>query len=394
MSKKQTLLLTRSLNIPSFDTLDGLSKITGLSSRLLFCLSQKTERYYKTISVPKRNGDMRIIHSPSYSLHIMQLWILRNILDKVIPSDRSMAFRKGKAYGYLVNALCHIDTLYAISIDLQDFFPSITADKVFTIFSNLGYNSFASTILTNLCTLDGILPQGSACSPALSNLVCLALDARLVGLCEKRGIRFTRYADDMYFSCDDQNSLKRILPIIRKIIESEGFVINDKKTRFQTPSNKKEITGVIVSRSNSSLLPELKARRQFKRTIRVELFRAIVTGDYANKAHILGEIAHVNYIENDYLEKIKKYIAKTASGITYFNELVVKYNSNKFYKDLNDVEFSDPSDENPEYILCLRKERKAYFAKNLLSDICDYSHWPDNDVTTPIEEIDESNWPF
>lgn len=394
MSKKQTLLLTRSLNIPRFDTLDDLSKITRLSSRLLFCLSQKTEKYYKTITVPKRNGERRIIHSPTYALHIMQQWILRNILDKVIPSDRSMAFRKGKAYGYLANAICHIDTLYAISIDLKDFFPSITANKVFTVFSSLGYNSFASTILTNLCTLNGNLPQGSACSPAISNLVCLSLDARLVGLCEKRGIRFTRYADDMYFSCDDQNSLKRILPIIRKIIESEGFTINDKKTQFQTPSNKKEVTGITVSRSNSTLQPELKARQKLKRIVRAEIHRAIITGDYSNKAHILGEIAHVNYIEKNYLTKIKDYISKTSSTIVYYKELVDAYNTNKIFKDLNDVGFFDPSTEDSEILSYLRGQRNDYLTKNLLPDICDYSKWPDIEIITPMDELDEQNWPY
>ena len=127
-----------------------------------------------------------------------------------------MAFRKGKDYGHKQNALYHSNTLYGLALDLKDFFPSITASKVYTIFSSLGYNNFAATILTNLCTLDGKLPQGSACSPALSNIICITLDKRLIGLCEKRGIRYSRYADDMYFSCDDKALLLKNFPIITK----------------------------------------------------------------------------------------------------------------------------------------------------------------------------------
>ena len=143
-----------------------------------------------------------------------------------------MAFRKGKDYGHKQNALYHSNTLYGLALDLKDFFPSITASKVYTIFSSLGYNNFAATILTNLCTLDGKLPQGSACSPALSNIICITLDKRLIGLCEKRGIRYSRYADDMYFSCDDKALLLKNFPIITKIIEDEDFNINEKKTHF------------------------------------------------------------------------------------------------------------------------------------------------------------------
>lgn len=181
-----------SLSLPRFSTIDELAKLTGLSTRLLYCLSMRTSNYYRHTAIPKRNGTARQINIPSYTLNILQRWILVNILNKISPSNRAMAFRRGAQYGNKQNARYHSQTLYGVAIDLKDFFPSITAEKVYTLFSNIGYDNFAATILTNICTLDNKLPQGSVCSPAISNIVCITLDKRLIGLCEKRGIRFTR----------------------------------------------------------------------------------------------------------------------------------------------------------------------------------------------------------
>lgn len=404
MSQNIPALLMNSLNLPHFETIEELSELTRLSTRLLYCLSTKTNDYYKTKLIPKRNGNFREISIPAYTLHIVQRWILVEILNKILPSDRAMAFRKGKNFGHKQNAYFHADTLYGLAIDLKDFFPSITANKVYTIFSSLGYNEFASTILTNLCTLEGKLPQGSSCSPAISNIICITLDKRLIGLCEKRGIRYSRYADDMYFSCDDKILLLKNLPIITKIIEDEEFILNKKKLHFHTPSNKKQITGITVSPTNIENYVELKAPRKLKQKIRAEIFTCLISGQYQNKEHILGEIAYVDFIEKEnkskYLERIKTYISKQVAKIQLFPELVLAYNDNKFFKDLPSAVSTDISvdtEEEFEFLEYLFEERKRFLQKNGIEDICKYSNWPDiiiNPTPNTIENSIDSECPF
>lgn len=404
MSQNIPALLMNSLNLPHFETIEELSELTRLSTRLLYCLSTKTNDYYKTKLIPKRNGNFREISIPAYTLHIVQRWILVEILNKILPSDRAMAFRKGKNFGHKQNAYYHADTLYGLAIDLKDFFPSITANKVYTIFSSLGYNEFASTILTNLCTLEGKLPQGSSCSPAISNIICITLDKRLIGLCEKRGIRYSRYADDMYFSCDDKILLLKNLPIITKIIEDEGFILNKKKLHFHTPSNKKQITGITVSPTNIENYVELKAPRKLKQKIRAEIFTCLISGQYQNKEHILGEIAYVDFIEKEnkskYLERMKTYIGKQVAKIQLFPELVLAYNDNKFFKDLPSAVSTDISvdtEEEFEFLEYLFEERKRFLQKNGIEDICKYSNWPNiiiNPTPNTIENSIDSECPF
>lgn len=391
------LILRRSLMLPAFSSMDEFAQLTGLSTRLLYCLSMENSRYYSRKYIPKKNGDMREIFIPSYTLWLVQRWILINILNKLRPSDQAMAFREGTNYGHKQNAFRHAHTLYGLSLDLKDFFPSITANKVYTLFSDIGYNNFAATILTNLCTLDGKLPQGSTTSPAISNLVCITLDKRLMGLCAKRNIMFTRYADDMYFSCDNKALLLKSFPIIKNIISDEGFFINNRKTHFHTPSNAKRITGITVSSMASEDNIELKAQKSLKRKVRSEIFNAIMSGNYDSLNHIKGEISYIAYIENlVYLERIKKYICNIASKIVYFPELVDAYNRNLFFKDMpliSPMPIDALSEEDLAHLGCLVLERKAFLKKNNIVDICLYNNSP-NIETQSIEFESEDNLPF
>ena len=364
--QKSNLLLINSLDIPYFESLEEFSRIIGLSTKLIFLLTNKSENYYSFKEIPKKNGTKRKIAIPSYTLKITQRWILKNILNKIRPSDYAMAFRKSSnnnKFDIKKNAYYHSDSLYGLSIDLSDFFPSITAAKVFSVFKGIGYNNTASAILTNLCTLESKLPQGAVCSPALSNLICMRLDRRLFGLCSKRGILYTRYADDMY------------------------------KLHYHTPKNKHLITGVVISHSNDT--SELKASKEFKRKIRAEIFRCIMTGNYDNAAHIKGEIAYVCFIQSeniqDYKQSIIQYINRTSKKIEYFCELVDAYNENFFYDeqeplvflDINKLEVDCPENDTENYdqylfetIEAIFQYRKEYIKNNNLTDICKYQNWP------------------
>ena len=276
---------------------------------------------------------------------------------------------------------------------MSDFFPSINAAKVFRIFKGIGYNNTASAILTNLCTLENHLPQGAVCSPALSNLICMRLDRSLFGLCSKRGILYTRYADDMYFSCDNKGLLLKMFPIIEKIIKSEGFLINQDKLHYHTPKNRHLITGVVISHSNDT--SELKVSKVFKRKIRAEIFRCIMTGNYENAAHIKGEIAYVCFIQSencqDYKQSIIQYINRTSKKIEYFKELVDAYNKNFLYNeqeyleylDINNLEVDCPKKDTENFdqylfetIESIFQSRKEYIKSNHLIDICKYQGWP------------------
>jgi len=123
-----------------------------------------------------------------------------------------------------------------------------------------------------ICTSDGRLPQGAPTSPALSNLVCRRLDARLSALAARAQGQYTRYADDLTFSFAGfgRNRRRRtpaarapgvaarrgrpagpsrsLLNRIGLIIKDEGFRIQRKKrVRVQRDHQRQTATGLVVN---------------------------------------------------------------------------------------------------------------------------------------------------
>lgn len=325
--------ILNALNLPVVKDLNDISMILRLSTRLLYVLSKQTEDYYRDKTILKKNGSIRMIKIPNFSLKLIQKWILNNILEKVSVSCDSMAFRKGRQYGIKRNAEIHLHNVYVMVIDLEDFFTTIKKEKIFYIFRNLGYNNLVSNTFSNLCTYDKYLPQGAVTSPYLSNLVCDYLDRRIRGLCSNHDVSYSRYADDLIFSNNNKKILLSLKKTIEKIIEDEGFIINKSKTKFFSPAGRKVITGITVNNG------KLKANKKLKRKVRAMIYEVITKGDYKSSNKIKGYISHISYVENDYKNKIIKYIDKIAKNKIINNkELVEKYNLNKFYKELESVD--------------------------------------------------------
>lgn len=405
MSKKDysNIFVLKSLGLPCFSDIYQFSDITELSVQLVYNLSQRSDKQYKERKILKKSGEFRTIHIPNYSMKIVQKWILVNILEKLVPSSSATAFRKGSDYGIIQNAKIHQHAIFTIAIDLTNFFGTINSQRVYRLFKNIGYNKFAATLLTNLCTLNGVLPQGGVCSPAISNLICLNLDNRLEGLCGKRGIVYSRYADDMCFSADNKDLLKKTLPIIKKIVENEKFFINEKKTKYFGNRNRKIITGVVLSREGVKGLNKLRAPKDMKQKIRVLIHEAIVTGDYNGKSKILGMISYVDYVEKkarntiSYKEKIRDYIIHCSEKVKHYEEVVVAYNENLFYDlpkleyfelDFNSMSTEEQNDCFEEYNL-----RGRYLQKIGCFDICKITRDYFKMINTRVIDYEEES-PF
>jgi hypothetical protein len=108
----------------------------------------------------------------------------------------------------------------------------------------------------------GSMPQGAPTSPAISNLVCRGLDARLHGLASRLGGVYTRYADDLTFSFPDSGfDLGRFRWWVNQVCHQEGFYINESKFRVLRRSQRQSVTGIVV---NSGLNLPRRLRRQLR----------------------------------------------------------------------------------------------------------------------------------
>jgi len=387
--------ILHALKLPIIQDLESFSNSIGVSKRLISLLSNFSHAYYTTFTIPKKNGLSREINTPTYSLKLIQRWILEEILEKVDVSEEAIGFKKGQGNSIKKNAEIHRYSVYLLQLDIKDFFTSIKKEKVFYLFKDLGYNTVVSNILASLCTYKGFLPQGGICSPYISNLVCYKLDKRIKGLCAKRDILYTRYADDLTFSSDNKETLKKIRKVIEDIIKDEGFEINPIKTRFLSPSSHKKVTGITINDK------KIKASKLLKKKVRSMIHHSFISADYSSNDRIRGYIAFINSIEEGYKDKILKYINKLATNknYKYFEDIVVAYNNNKIFKeledmefeDLNYVDFEDPEDPIIDFLSEIVEERYSFLKERNIETHIFSNNTQDEVAITNPDELDPTD---
>ena len=95
-----------------------------------------------------------------------------------------------KHYGTKENLLLSLIIPY-----LEDFFPSITGDRIHGLFRKdpFFFPEDVTNLLTELVCNNGTLPQGAPTSPILSNMICYRLDKQLINYAAKTDL----YTHDM-----------------------------------------------------------------------------------------------------------------------------------------------------------------------------------------------------
>lgn len=315
------------LGLPAIQSVDDFSEIIHISKYTIYQLSIHSEKYYKTYTIPKRSGKLRTICQPSKKLKGLQSWILVNILNKLKVSSSCKGFEKGSSTAD--NALPHKGANAILTLDLTDFFPTVKRYQVYNIFKTVGYNKTIATILTNICTYQGSLPQGSPCSPKLANLSVWTLDLRIQGYVGKRGINYTRYADDLSFSGLSPAKVVKILPMIKTIIQDENFEVNPSKTRVAGSARAKTVTGLIVTDEGIGI-----GKTKYK-NLRSKIHHLTFESEQLNTKlffEVGGWLSYLNSVDKKRLMKASNYIRELTDK--YPTTLVAKL---KRYEKKNDV---------------------------------------------------------
>lgn len=292
----------RHLGLPVMNDLHDMSKATRISFETLRLLIYRADYRYKIYSIKKKSSQkVRTIYQPSRELKALQGWVLRNILDKLSSSPFSIGFEK--QHSILNNATPHIGANFILNIDLEDFFPSLTAKKVFGVFYSLGYNRTISSSLTKICCYQNLLPQGAPSSPKLANLICSKLDYRIQGYAGSRGLIYTRYADDLTLSAQSMKKVIKAKDFLFSIIPTEGLVINAKKTCISGPRAQKKVTGLVISQEKAGVCrlkyKELRAKIHY-----------IFSGRSQEIEHVRGWMSFISSVDIKSYRRLLVYIGK------------------------------------------------------------------------------------
>ena len=318
--------MERITSLKAATTRSDLASLLGYSLGGLTYIVYKIPPFlkYHCFEIPKRSGGTRTIQAPCTQLKALQRSLadlLQDCLDELEISqglsDKSIAHGFKRRRSIYTNARRHRNRRFVLNLDLENFFGSLNFGRVRGFFLKNRHFALANSVATLIAQIachDGALPQGSPCSPVISNLVTHILDIRLARLAAKNHARFTRYADDLTFSTN-ADTLPNALVVqaiqnpgqweigtqLRKEIESFNLKINDSKTRLQFAMSRQEVTGLVTNN-------RISTRQEYRRVVRAMAHRLFTKGTYFVKStdgdlvegevHSLrGKLAFIDYID-------------------------------------------------------------------------------------------------
>ena len=298
-------------------------------------------RNYHYAWLPRAGGPPRLIERPKRRLKAIQRRLLHELLDWIPAHPAAHGFTRGRSAQ--TNASLHTGSYAVLGFDLEDFFASVAAGRVYGIFRTAGYPEPVAHTLTGLTTnavpvdewervprpaaLPAItahhrlgrrlaaphLPQGAPTSPALANLAAFRLDRRLAALAESIGAHYSRYADDLTFSGPRSlvERAPRLGATVGAIACEEGFRVNERKSRLVTRAGRQRVCGVVVNER-----PNV-ARHEFDR-LKATLHNAAARGPAQEnragvpdfRAHLLGRIAWVASLNPGRGERLRRDFAR------------------------------------------------------------------------------------
>ena len=282
---------------------------------------------YRRYEIKKRTGGLRTIHHPSKELKIYQKFISKLIFLKLPVHKSVFSYKKNVSIINIANE--HKNNKYLLRIDFKNFFPSIKGDNI-RLFLNkneelLNYklSELDITLINLLVCKKNKITIGAPSSPSISNAILYDFDKKIYDKCESEKIKYSRYADDLYFSTNIPNKLSEVL----KDIQNYEFPfniklqINQQKNIFTSKKHKRLITGLtITTEGNVSIGRERK--RYIKSLINKYKYNDITPLELK---YVKGYLSFLISIEPEYIQLLKnKYSEKI------INELLL--NPNKYRK--------------------------------------------------------------
>jgi retron-type reverse transcriptase len=280
-------------NTTTLPQLARLLKMKGeyLSHALYWHQQQKP---YQHFTIPKKGGGRRIIEAPNSRLKIVQSRLAELLMRiesemelKRTTKGRVLAHGFKPGYSIMTNGALHRNKRWVFNLDLKDFFHSINFGRVYGFFikdRNFSLDPKTATVIAQIACYQNRLPQGSPCSPVISNLIAHILDIKLNKLANGLHCTYTRYADDITFSTNENQFPEPIARLVRgsddkwvagdgtlRLLNRAGFQVNHDKTRMQRRDSRQDTTGLIVNQ-------KLNVRHEYYKQVRAMCHHLFVNG--------------------------------------------------------------------------------------------------------------------
>ena len=288
--------------------LEQLSVKTGVGVEEIRVIIKSASHRYKTYTISKRAGGRREISQPTPAVKFIQRWLCRNVFSHFPIHDAAQAYKAGANIS--ANARIHVKQNYLLKIDFENFFPSIKSNDVRSLV-NGGREMFEPSltdedveVIVMASCKGGALTIGAPSSPVISNVLMYDFDRDLAEECQRRQVRYSRYADDIVLSTNEPRELAKLLKLVMALLKKSGrplLTINPNKTVFTSRKRLRRITGIVLTSDR-----EVSIGRKAKRKLRSMIFRySLGQMSAADAAYLRGYLAFVKSIEPDVISRLE-----------------------------------------------------------------------------------------
>ena len=206
----------------------------------------------RRVEIPKPNGGTRALGIPTVLDRFVQQLVLQELQPILEPlfSEHSYGFRPGRSAHDAVRAAQEFvrqGKSWVVDIDITKFFDRVHHDKLMQRIGQVVRDKrvlrligkyLRSGVLVEgvvLATAEGT-PQGGPLSPLLANIYLDALDQEL----ERRGLAFSRYADDCNLYVSSPRAAARVLASVSDWLARElRLEVNATKSGVGRPWERK-----------------------------------------------------------------------------------------------------------------------------------------------------------
>lgn len=276
-----------------------LARALDTSVERLSRVLETVDSYYEELLLvdPKKPEKQRTVINVRGELRRLQTQFYRKVLlPKLTPTVYSHGGVRGRSIK--TNAQPHLESHFLFKTDISDFYPSVHSKRVYSLFADsLQCSPDVARLCTRLCTFRHHLALGLITSPILADQILSRVDRRLGGACQKAGLVYTRYVDDITISGVFDLEHSGFPALVERILRQDGFEANPAKHVFGRLADGTSITNLRRVRGHLDVKKEYadELERQLDdaaRLARGDEFQ----GPYYRPNQILGRVRFVCWV--------------------------------------------------------------------------------------------------
>ena len=274
------------------------------------------------------NSGKRTIYAPSKELKNIQRKILNFIKTKY---KIQLSIKEA--------AKVHCGQKWLLKLDIKSFYESFSKKQIKSAINEICFKvefppSMTPKIIYQYCAVEDKLPTGGAVSPYLANIAFAktGIEKKLNNFCKEKGIKYSRYMDDMFFSGEEKRTLKQAENLAKELLKEAGFELNHEKTQYISDNKRQEVLGLVINNPENCVIAH-DLKHKF-RSIFFNYLKAVfieerlgVNSLFKKKIgykEITGYLAYIKATDSVFYEAIKKFLRVKINKFGIYNNEEIK----------------------------------------------------------------------